>query len=250
VQLVYQNADTALNPSHSVERILMRPLETYHAFDKATRQRKVRELLDRVQLPASLASRRPGELSGGQKQRVNLARALAAEPELILCDEVTSALDTVVGAAILDLLAELRRELGLAYLFISHDISTVRSLCDEVLVLYAGQPVEVGTPATLQHPPLHPYTDLLTASVPELRQGWLEEQPIRAPLPWVPSAAASGRLCSFLQRCPVRIEGRCDRVPPQPRMLAGGNRILCHHDGDALQRLQGGTVLHTQGVRA
>ena len=250
VQLVYQNADTALNPAHSVERILMRPLETYHAFDKATRQRKVRELLDRVQLPASLASRRPGELSGGQKQRVNLARALAAEPELILCDEVTSALDTVVGAAILDLLAELRRELGLAYLFISHDISTVRSLCDEVLVLYAGQPVELGTPTTLQHPPLHPYTELLTASVPALRQGWLEEQPIRTAVPLVSSPPASGRLCSFLQRCPVRLEGRCDRVPPRPQTLAGGNRILCHHDGETLQRLQGGALLHTQGVRA
>jgi peptide/nickel transport system ATP-binding protein len=250
VQLVYQNADTALNPAHSVERILMRPLETYHAFDKATRQRKVRELLDRVQLPASLANRRPGELSGGQKQRVNLARALAAEPELILCDEVTSALDTVVGAAILDLLVELRRELGLAYLFISHDISTVRSLCDEVLVLYAGQPVELGTPATLQHPPLHPYTELLTASVPALRQGWLEEQPVRTVAPLAAKTQASGALCSFLRRCPVRVEGRCDREAPPQQRLPGGNLILCHHDGETLQRLQGGAVLHTQGVRA
>ncbi|GAC1037278.1 ABC transporter ATP-binding protein [Pseudomonas sp. No.117] len=250
VQLVYQNADTALNPAHSVERILMRPLETYHAFDKATRQRKVRELLDRVQLPASLANRRPGELSGGQKQRVNLARALAAEPELILCDEVTSALDTVVGAAILDLLVELRRELGLAYLFISHDISTVRSLCDEVLVLYAGQPVELGTPATLQHPPLHPYTELLTASVPALRQGWLEEQPVRTVAPLAAKTQASGALCSFLRRCPVRVEGRCERQAPPQQRLPGGNLILCHHDGETLQRLQGGAVLHTQGVRA
>ncbi|KTT33185.1 ABC transporter ATP-binding protein [Pseudomonas rhizoryzae] len=250
VQLVYQNADTALNPAHSVERILMRPLQTYHAFDKATRQRKVRELLDRVQLPASLANRLPSELSGGQKQRVNLARALAAEPELILCDEVTSALDTVVGAAILDLLVELRRELGLAYLFISHDISTVRSLCDEVLVLYAGQPVELGTPATLQHPPLHPYTELLTASVPALRQGWLEEQPVRTVAPLASKSRAAAPLCSFLQRCPVRIEGRCDREAPPQQTLDGGNRILCHHDGESLQRLQGGAVLHTQGARA
>ncbi|KTT44285.1 peptide ABC transporter [Pseudomonas oryzihabitans] len=250
VQLVYQNADTALNPAHSVERILMRPLQTYHAFDKATCQRKVRELLDRVQLPASLANRLPSELSGGQKQRVNLARALAAEPELILCDEVTSALDTVVGAAILDLLVELRRELGLAYLFISHDISTVRSLCDEVLVLYAGQPVELGTPATLQHPPLHPYTELLTASVPALRQGWLEEQPVRTVAPLASKSRATGALCSFLRRCPVRVEGRCDREAPPQQRLPGGNLILCHHDGESLQRLQGGAVLHTQGARA
>jgi len=208
------------------------------------------QVLREVGLDPEARHRYPHEFSGGQRQRIAIARALVLRPALMLLDEPTSALDRTVQKQVVQLLQQLQARHGLTYLFISHDISTVRSLCDEVLVLYAGQPVEVGTPATLQHPPLHPYTDLLTASVPELRQGWLEEQPIRTPLPWVPSAAASGRLCSFLQRCPVRIDGRCDRVPPQPRMLAGGNRILCHHDGDALQRLQGGTVLHTQGVRA
>ncbi len=130
------------------------------------------ELLDLVKLPALIAKPQPGGLSGGQKQRVNLARALAAKPELILCDEVTSALDTVVGAAILELLAELRRELNVSYMFISHDISTGRAICDEVIVLYAGQCVEAGQRDALSHPPYHsyhPYTGLLVDSVPELQ---------------------------------------------------------------------------------
>ncbi|HEX3063106.1 MAG TPA: ABC transporter ATP-binding protein, partial [Usitatibacter sp.] len=127
IQIVFQNADTVLNPAHSVERILARPLAFYHGVRGEEARKRVARLLDLVKLPAALAARRPAELSGGQKQRVNLARALAAEPDLVLCDEVTSALDTIVGAAVLDLLAELRRELGVSLMFISHDISTVRA---------------------------------------------------------------------------------------------------------------------------
>ena len=130
IQIVFQAADTALNPARSVERILSRPLAFYHRLSRGQQQRRVRRLLDLVKLPVALLDRLPSELSGGQKQRVNLARALAAEPALILCDEVTSSLDTVVGAAILELLAELRRELGLALMFISHDLATVRAVCD------------------------------------------------------------------------------------------------------------------------
>src|SRR5271157_3994718 len=168
VQLVFQMADTALNPSRTVGRILGRPLRFFHAARGAELTRRIRRLLDLVQLPASVADRLPGELSGGQKQRVNLARALAAEPDLILCDEVTSALDTVVGAAILDLMDGLRRELGLSYMFISHDLHTVRSVCDEVMVLYAGRAVEIGSRASVGALPRHPYADLLISSVPEL----------------------------------------------------------------------------------
>jgi peptide/nickel transport system ATP-binding protein len=122
-----------------------------------------------------MARRRPAELSGGQKQRVNLARALAAEPELIICDEVTSALDTVVGAAILDLLVELRRDLDMSYVFISHDISTVRAICDDITVLLQGRKVDACRPDELSIQPRAPYTNLLVDSVPELRLGWLEE---------------------------------------------------------------------------
>ncbi|WP_077034623.1 ABC transporter ATP-binding protein [Pelomonas sp. KK5] len=176
VQIVFQMADTALNPSQTIERILARPLQFYRGLSGPALQRRIGELLDLVKLPRSVAGRLPGGLSGGQKQRVNLARALAAEPELILCDEVTSALDTVVGAAVLDLIAELRRELGLSYLFISHDLHTVRSVCDEIVVMQHGRKLAQVARADYERGPHHPYYELLARSVPELRQGWLDDQ--------------------------------------------------------------------------
>jgi len=176
VQIVFQMADTALNPSQTIERILARPLQFYRGLTGQALQRRIGELLDLVKLPSAVAGRLPGGLSGGQKQRVNLARALAAEPELILCDEVTSALDTVVGAAVLDLIAELRRELGLSYLFISHDLHTVRSVCDEIVVMQHGRKLAQVARADYERGPHHPYYELLARSVPELRQGWLDEQ--------------------------------------------------------------------------
>ena len=171
---------------------------------------------------------------------MNLARALAAEPDLILCDEVTSALDTVVGAAVLDLLAELRRELGVSLMFISHDISTVRAVCDEVVVLYSGCKVDSGSRKALAAPPFHPYADLLISSVPELRTGWLDGLPAR--LAVESPAPGAGKpppgLCTFLDRCPVRIAGLCDKVAPPRRSLEGGKEILCHHTGAELAAAQ------------
>jgi len=168
-------ADTALNPSQTIERILARPLQFYKGLRGTALQARIAQLLDLVQLPAALAQRLPGGLSGGQKQRVNLARALAAEPDLILCDEVTSALDTVVGAAVLDLMAQLRRELGVSYLFISHDLHTVRSVCDEIVVMQHGRKLAQVARADYDRGPHHPYYELLARSVPELRRGWLDE---------------------------------------------------------------------------
>lgn len=172
-QIVFQLADTALNPAHSVGAILARPLRFYRGLKGAACEKRVMELLDMVRLPANLRHRLPGELSGGQKQRVNLARALAAEPELILCDEITSALDTVVAAAILDLLKELQRELGLSYMFISHDLSTVEAICDEVLVMFKGEVVEALPAARMSLDATHPYSRLLISSVPQLDPDWL-----------------------------------------------------------------------------
>ncbi len=238
IQFAFQNADTALNPLHTIERILARPLAFYHGMSGEARRRRIAELLDLVRLPQAVARRRPGELSGGQKQRINLARALAAEPDLILCDEVTSALDTVVGAAILELMAELRRELNVSYLFISHDISTVRKICDEIVVLYAGTLVEQGPKATFRAPPYHPYTDLLIASVPEMHQGWLETARAAQGLPEIDLGAIRPGLCPFLPRCPVRIAGRCDKTPPPRVRLAEGNDVLCHHGDAGLRRVE------------
>ncbi|AWB24451.1 ABC transporter ATP-binding protein [Methylobacterium currus] len=174
LQIVFQSADTALNPHQSVGEILGRPLAFYHGMGGRAREARIDQLLDMVRLPRPLRHRRPGELSGGQKQRVNLARALAAEARLILCDEITSALDTVVAAAIIDLLKELQRELSLSYLFISHDIETVRAICDEVVVMYKGEKVEQLRPDVNGGQPTHAYSRLLFSSVPQLRTGWLD----------------------------------------------------------------------------
>lgn len=240
VQIVFQNADTALNPSRTIADILARPMGFYHGLRGAAATKRMLELLDLVKLPAAVAKRQPGGLSGGQKQRVNLARALAAKPELILCDEVTSALDTVVGAAILELLGELRRELGVSYMFISHDISTVRSICDEVMVLYAGQCVEAGQRDALSAPPYHPYTGLLVDSVPALRPGWLDTRRAMTSgvLPAMGAPSDSDQLCSFRSRCPARIDGKCNVTPPPMTKLASGGEIRCHHPADELIRMQ------------
>jgi peptide/nickel transport system ATP-binding protein len=182
IQIVFQSADTALNPSQTIERILARPLQFYKGLKGAALQRRIGELLDLVQLPQSLAQRLPGGLSGGQKQRVSLARALAAEPDLILCDEVTSALDTVVGAAVLDLIAQLRRDLGVSYLFISHDLHTVRAVCDEIVVMQHGRKLTQVARRDYVRGPHHPYYEQLARAVPELRRGWLDELDARPPV--------------------------------------------------------------------
>ncbi len=240
IQFVFQNADTALNPLHTIERILARPLEFYHGMKGEARRKRVLQLLDLVRLPATVADRLPGELSGGQKQRINLARALAAQPDLILCDEVTSALDTVVGAAILELMAELRKELNVSYMFISHDINTVRAICDDIVVLYAGHKVEARKREALALPPFHPYSHLLIASVPVLRRGWLEEVGERNPaaLPPLTSAGEMRGNCAFLDRCPLRVDGVCNSLPPPRRTLDNGGSILCHRTEAELRRLQ------------
>ncbi|MEO9338772.1 ABC transporter ATP-binding protein [Mesorhizobium sp. SB112] len=174
IQIVFQFADTALNPAKSIEDILGRPLIFYHRMSAKERNARINELLDMVHMPRNMRYRCPGELSGGQKQRINFARALAANPKLILCDEITSALDTVVAAAIIDLLKELQRELSLSYLFISHDLSIVRAICDEVVVMYRGEKVEQLSPEAMGLEAGHPYSRLLFSSVPKLDTNWLD----------------------------------------------------------------------------
>ncbi len=235
IQIVFQMADTALNPRVSIEDIIGRPLTFYFGLTGEARNKRVRELLDLTHLPSSVGTRRPGDLSGGQKQRVNLARALAAKPDVLLCDEVTSALDTVVAAAILDLIVELRRDIGLTTMFISHDVKTVRAICDDILVLYAGRVAELLPANAILAPHHHPYTQLLLASVPELKPGWLEQSHSRARgsgEPINPRRPAAG--CAFEDRCPRRITDTCDRVAPPLRALGPGRVMVCHRQPEEL----------------
>ena len=175
VQLISQMPDVALNPRHTIARVLGRPVEFYFGLRGRVRQKRVAELLDMIELPAAFAGRRTTELSGGQKQRLCIARALAARPDVVVCDEVTSALDPVVAEGIVRLLQGLQKALGLAYLFISHDVSVVKSLADEVLVLHQGRIVERGPVREVLTRPQHAYTERLVASVPELDPRWLTE---------------------------------------------------------------------------
>jgi len=174
VQMIYQMADTALNPRSSIGDIIGRPVQFYSGLTGSAKRKRVEELLAQIELePEQYIDRLPSELSGGQKQRIGIARALAAEPQFIICDEVTSALDQLVAEGILKLLAQLQDDLGLSYMFITHDLATVRAISDEVVVMKDGRVVEQGPKAEMFQPPHHPYTDLLLSSVPEMDPDWL-----------------------------------------------------------------------------
>lgn len=173
IQMIYQSADTALNFRQRVGDIIGRPLTFYHGLSGRARDARVAGLLEMIELPPDFADRLPTELSGGQKQRVAIARALAAGPDLILCDEVTSALDQIVQEEILQLLMRLQDEQGISYLFITHDIATVRAIADRVVVMHKGQVVEQGPKDQVLSPPHEPYTELLLSSVPEMDPDWL-----------------------------------------------------------------------------
>ena len=175
IQMIYQMADVAMNPRHKIKDIIGRPLEFYLGIKGKAREQRVLDLLRHIELPEEFGERYPAQLSGGEKQRVCIARALAAEPELIICDEVTSALDQLVAEGILDLLLNLQKELNVSYLFITHDLATVKAIADEIVVMYQGAVVEQGTKAEILTPPYEPYTELLLSSVPEMDPDWLDD---------------------------------------------------------------------------
>jgi peptide/nickel transport system ATP-binding protein len=175
IQMIYQSADTAMNPRHTVRDVIGRPLEFYLGLKGKARDDRLVELLNLIELDESFIDRLPAEMSGGQKQRVCIARALAAEPEVIICDEVTSALDQIVQKGILSLLLRLQKELGITYIFITHDIATVKAISDQIVVMFQGKVVEQGMKSKILSPPFFDYTKLLLSSVPEMDPDWLTD---------------------------------------------------------------------------
>ena len=175
IQMIYQMADVAMNPRQQIREIIGRPLKFYHDISGEANEARVLELLEKIEIPGSYMERYPAQLSGGEKQRICIARALAAEPELIICDEVTSALDQLVAEGILDLLQNLQNDLNVSYLFITHDLATVKAIADEIVVMYQGKIVEQGPKKQILEPPWEDYTELLLSSVPEMDPDWLDD---------------------------------------------------------------------------
>ena len=174
IQMIYQMPDVALNPRQKISEVIGRPLEFYLGLEGEEKRARIAQLLLQIELPLDYVDRYPGQLSGGEKQRVCIARALAANPDLIICDEVTSALDQLVAEGILELLQNLQNDLGVSYLFITHDLATVRAIADHIVVMYQGQIVEQGLKEQILTPPHAPYTELLLSSVPEMDPDWLD----------------------------------------------------------------------------
>jgi oligopeptide/dipeptide ABC transporter ATP-binding protein len=232
MQIVFQDPYASLNPRRSVGQIVGRGIALHGgARTSAERDARVAALLERVGLPRAAMARFPHQFSGGQRQRIAIARALAAGPEFLVCDEPVSALDVSIQAQILALLGELKRDFGLTYLFISHDLSVVAHVSDRVAVMYLGRIVETGPSRRILSAPAHPYTRALLAAVPRLEDpGATPRQRLAGDLP-SPLRPPPG--CRFHTRCPEARE-ICRRVSPEPVQLAPGHAVACHlHSGAA-----------------
>lgn len=235
VGVVFQDQTTALNPRLPVGRILRDPLDVHRRGDDRARINRVAELLDLVGLPAHAAQALPGQLSGGQRQRVAVARALALEPELIVADEPTSALDISVRAQVLNLLVDLRSQLNLGVVLISHDIQTVRYLADRLAVLYLGRIVEEGPAAEVAERPAHPYTQALLSATPSLLND-TERIVLHGP---VPSATHPPSGCPFRTRC-WKADQRCAAEFPEFSRVNARHSVHCVHPKTHSEHMQGG----------
>jgi peptide/nickel transport system ATP-binding protein len=228
MQMIFQDPYSSLNPRHSVGRMISEPMRVHGLGSRRSAGARVRELLETVGLPADAASRYPHEFSGGQRQRIGLARALALNPDFIVCDEPVSALDVSIQAQIINLMENLQREFDLTYLFIAHDLAVVRHISDRIAVMYLGTIVEVSPAEELYDNPLHPYTISLLSAVP-IPDPVVEQQRERILLAGdLPSPANPPPACRFHTRCPYVQPTRCTTEVPPLRKLSDGHVVACH----------------------
>ena len=234
IQLIFQNPDESLNPNHTVEQILAQPLKLYFGLNGNKLKNEIIDLLKKVRLGEFYMTRYPRQLSGGEKQRVAVARAFAAKPDIILCDEVTSALDVSVQAAVLNLLQKLKKDFGTTYIFVSHDLAVVRAISDRVAVLYQGRLCEVGPSKKVYQLPSHPYTEVLLGAVlepdPDIRPKLVAEDIVEEKPP--------EKGCCFQGRCPKILGDICKNEVPPWQIGDNGNAIRCHISIENLKNSQ------------
>ena len=234
ISMIFQDPFASLNPRMTIGSIVGEPLLVHEVGNKSEREDRVRHLLEQVGLNPYFINRYPHEFSGGQQQRIGIARALALDPELIICDEPISSLDVSIQAQIVNLLERLQEELGLTYLFIAHDLSMVRHISDRMAVMYLGKIVELADRDSLYTNPLHPYTQALMSAVP-IPDPDLQETRERIILEGdIPSPANPPKGCNFHTRCPVARKGHCSREDPEMRELRPGHWVACHYAEDFL----------------
>jgi peptide/nickel transport system ATP-binding protein len=245
MQMVFQDPYASLNPRHSVGRIIGEPLRVHGTPGGANVSGRVRELLAIVGLPADAAARYPHEFSGGQRQRIGLARALALNPELLVCDEPVSALDVSIQAQIINLMEQLQNELGLTYLFIAHDLAVVRHISTRIVVMYLGKIVEIAPAGGLYENPLHPYTITLLSAIP-IPDPTIEKQRRRIRVQGeLPSPADPPSGCRFHTRCPFVQPSRCaDEAPPLREV--DGHLVSCHY----AEQIKAGEIRHADRAAA
>ena len=226
IQFIMQNPDASLNPRQRVETIVGRPLKLFFGLSGDELRTRVLELLEDVHLDQTYLRRFPGEMSGGERQRIAIARALAAEPDLLLCDEIVSALDVSVQAGVLELLQGLQEERGIAFLFISHDLAVVRSVSDRVAVLYGGEVMEFGDTSEIYRPPYHPYTHVLLSAVLDIDPG----KPIAEVRGGIEEEVEADRpmACAFARTCPWKVGTVCEDVEPPRRQVSETHYVRCH----------------------
>ncbi|WP_417897317.1 dipeptide ABC transporter ATP-binding protein [Bacillus haimaensis] len=227
IQMVFQDPFATLNPRKTLRSILKEPYNTHNLFTKKEREEKVQELLEKVGLDPSYINRYPHEFSGGQRQRIGIARALALNPELIIADEAVSALDVSIQAQIINLMQDLQKEMGLSYIFISHDLSVVRHISDRVGVMYLGKMMELASKNDLYNEPLHPYTQALLSAVPSTRRKGQVKRERIVLKGELPSPANPPTGCVFHTRCPAAMES-CKQIIPEFKEVKPNHFVACH----------------------